>query len=197
MVERRTIEIRCRRWPPVILIAIGIAGALWPKAHTPLLAWNGSRSVPVGLYYIVARPPRRGELAVLRLPEPMRTLTEVRGYLPPNAVLIKPVAALSPDHVCRKDGIVTINGLFAARVLTTDPAGRPMPQWSGCHYIDERHFFMLSNESNGFDGRYFGLVDAHYTFGTAAAVWTVGRWLKRLPEFDGCSLDAVSCAIED
>ena len=170
MVERRTSEMRWRHWPVAVTIASGVAGASWPKAQSPLCAWNVSRSVPVGLYVIIARPPLRGELAALRLPEPMRSLADARGYLRANAVLIKQVAALSPGRVCRHDGIVTINGHPAALALTADTSGRPMPKWSGCHDIDEGRFLVLSDEPNSFDSRYFGLVDARQVIGTAASV---------------------------
>lgn len=170
MVERWTSEVRRRQWPAAVLIVIGVAGALWPKAQSPLFVLNVSQSMPVGLYVIIARPPSRGEFAALRLPGPVRGIANVRGYLPANAVLIKPVAGIAPDLVCRHEGIVTINGHLAAHALTTDTSGRLLPQWSGCHVVEDRQLFVLSEEKHSFDGRYFGLVDVRYVMGTAVAI---------------------------
>ena len=159
-----------RRWTVAVSIVIGVSCAVWPKSKSPVFVWNASQSVPIGLYVITSRHPSRGELAMLRLPEQMRNLADARRYLPANTFLIKPVAALSSDHVCRHGEFVTINGYPAARASDADASGRPLPQWSGCHGIDKRQFLVLSDEPNSFDGRYFGLVDARHVIGTATSV---------------------------
>ena len=176
MVERRTSEMRHQHWPIAVSIAIGVAGAVWSKAQSPLFVWNVSRSVPVGLYVIVARPPSKGEFAALRLSEPMRGLARARGYLPTHAMLIKPVAALAPDLVCRHGAIVTINGRLVARALTADTSSRSLPQWGGCHEIDGHQFFVLSGELNSFDSRYFGAVDAFQVIGTGISIYSTEFW---------------------
>ena len=170
MVERRTKAMRRRHWLFAMSIAIGVAGASWPKAQSPLFAWNVSQSVPVGLYLIAARQPSRGELAALRLPEAIRSLADDRGYLQSRAVLMKPVAALAGDTVCRHGAIITINGDPAAHALFADTMGRPLPQWNGCQNLDDQQLFVLSKIQHSFDGRYFGLVDARHVIGTAASV---------------------------
>ncbi len=172
MVEKMSGEMRRRKWPLPATVIIGVAGVAWPKAQSPPVAWNVSPSVPPGLYLIIGRQTSKGELAVLRLPEPMRSLATARGYLPAKAVLIKPVAARSPDRVCRYGSVVTINGQRAAHALTADPSGRPMPQWRGCHELDAAHLLVLSDDPSSFDGRYFGLLEARDTVGTATALWT-------------------------
>ncbi len=169
MVERRSGEMTRQHWPVLVLTAIGIAGASWPRAQSPLFVWNVSRSVPVGLYVIIPRPPLRGEFAALRLPEPMSGLADARGYLPARAVLIKPVVALAPDIVCRSGVSITINGQFAARASLADKSGRPLPQWDGCHHIRDQQYFTLSDEQHSLDGRYFGLVDERLIIGIAVS----------------------------
>ena len=170
MVERWASEMRNSHWRIAILISIGVAGVAWPKAQSPLFVWNVSRSVPVGLYAIAEHQPSRGEIAVLRLPVQMRNLADARGYPQSHAVLMKPVAALAGDTVCRHGAIITINGQLAARALIADTSGRPLPRWSGCHDTDDRQIFVLSDEQQSFDGRYFGLVESRHVIGTAAAV---------------------------
>ncbi len=177
MVEKMSREMKRRKWPLAAMVVIGVAGVVWPKAQSPPVTWNVSQSVPPGLYMITRRQPSKGELAVLRLPEPMHSLAMARGYLPAGAVLIKPVAARSPDRVCRYGNVVTINGQRAAHALTTDASGRAMPQWHGCHELDAGHLLVLSDDPSSFDGRYLGLVDVRDMVGTATALWTTGRSL--------------------
>jgi type IV secretory pathway protease TraF len=52
-----------------------------------------------------------GELAVIRLPEPLRILAETRGYLRKGVLLIKPVASscaraltICPRSMARQSG---------------------------------------------------------------------------------------------
>ena len=106
------------------LLGIGSLAILFPKADAPVLLWNASPSVPIGLYRLTSRPPLTAALAVIRLPEPLRILAETRGYLRKGALLIKPVAAGAGDTVCRHGALVTVNGRIVARARTLDAAGR-------------------------------------------------------------------------
>lgn len=170
MVHWRTSQMRRRHWAVVATIAIAVVCASWPKAQSPLFVWNVSPSVPVGLYVIDPRQPSRGELAALRLPEPIRSLADARGYVEIGMVLIKPVAAISGDVICRRGLIVTVNSSRVAHALPADASGRPLPEWSGCYDVDQQGFLVLSDEPNSFDGRYFGLVAPRNVIGTAASL---------------------------
>jgi type IV secretory pathway protease TraF len=64
----------------MVLLGIGSLAILFPKAGAPVLVWNASPSVPIGLYRLTSRPPLTGALAAIRLPEPLRILAETRGY---------------------------------------------------------------------------------------------------------------------
>lgn len=97
----------------------------------------------------------------MRLSEPMPSLADTRGYLPASAVLIKPVAALAPDLVCRSGAIIT------SRCTTPDVPGRPMSQWNSCHRIEHEQLFVVADDPHSFDSRYFGLIDARQVVGTA------------------------------
>jgi conjugative transfer signal peptidase TraF len=138
----------------------------------PLLLWNASASVPVGLYMRTARPPRVGALVLLRLPLPVRSLAAARGYLPDGALLIKPVAAGAGDLVCRHGPRIAINGRAVARASGADRMGRPLPRWSGCRRLTAQQVFLLSREPDSFDGRYFGPLLRRALTGTALPVWT-------------------------
>jgi conjugative transfer signal peptidase TraF len=146
--------------PRLILSVIGLAVAalLIKPAQVPLYVLNLSSSVPVGLYRLEGRIPHRGGLAVVRLSQPWRDLAASRGYLPRSIWLIKPVAALAGDHVCRFDGRITINGRLAALAQPEDTKGRVLPEWAGCKTLIEGELFLLSSTEGSFDGRYFGVT---------------------------------------
>ena len=152
---------------------LSVAAVAWLRTETPLLVWNASPSVPIGLYAIAGRSPMRGELAALWLPDPVRRLADARGYLAATAILVKPVAAGVGNIVCRLGPIISIDGHPAAIARTVDAAGRALPQWSGCRRLAAWQIFVLSSTPGSFDSRYFGPVDMRHVVGTAIALWTI------------------------
>src|SRR5580693_4020862 len=71
------------------------------------LLWNWTASLPLGLYWL--SPERRGEVkvgALVAFPVPahVRALVRERKYLPPGALLVKPVVATAADRVCTEGG---------------------------------------------------------------------------------------------
>ena len=142
-----------------------------PKAGAPLILWNASPSVPIGLYRLTSRPSRKVALAVIRLPEPLRILAETRGYLRNGVLLIKPVVAGAGDTVCRHGALLTINGRIAARARILDAAGRPLPAWSGCFKLGASDIFVLSADPDSFDSRYMGPIDRADVLGFALPIW--------------------------
>jgi len=142
------------------------------RPSCPLLLWNASPSVPIGLYLRNGAPAHVGALALLRLPASVRNLAAARGYLPAGVLLIKPVAAAAGDLVCRHGPRVAINGRTLARAAHFDREGRPLPRWSGCRRLGRAQVFLLSPKSDSFDGRYFGPLERHTLAGMALPVWT-------------------------
>ena len=152
-------------------LGIGLFALLFPKTGAPLLVWNASPSVPVGLYRLSSRPSQTAALAIVRLPEPLRILAETRGYLGKGALLIKPVVAGAGDTVCRHGSLVTINGRAAARANLSDAKGRPLPAWSGCFRLGPHDIFVLSADPDSFDSRYIGPIDRAHVVGFALPIW--------------------------
>jgi conjugative transfer signal peptidase TraF len=152
-------------------LCVGLLLLTCPKVSAPTLLWNFSPSVPLGLYRLAMRPPTRGTLAVIRLPEPLFSLANARGYLPAGTLLIKWVAAGSGDVVCRHGSMITINGRTVAYARTTDASGRPLPRWAGCRRLRADQAFVLSAVPDSFDSRYFGSVERRHVLGTALPVW--------------------------
>lgn len=144
---------------------------LCPKAGAPVILWNASPSVPIGLYRFTSRPSQTAALVVIRLPEPLRALAEARGYLRKGVLLIKPVVGGAGDTVCRHGALVTINGRVAARARTLDAAGRSLPAWSGCFKLGTTDIFVLSADPDSFDSRYMGPIDRADVVGFALPIW--------------------------
>lgn len=111
-------------------------------------------------------------IAVLRLPPLARRLAARRRYLPANAVLLKPVAAMAGDRVCRWQGRVLINGEHRAEAAFRDFAGRLLPIWQGCRRLQQDELFVLSTTSGSFDSRYFGPVRQDAVIGIARPLVT-------------------------
>jgi conjugative transfer signal peptidase TraF len=155
-------------WGTVLALALLVASIL-AKRH-PLILWNQSSSVPVGLYWVEQKSPRFGDLAVVRLPDPTADLAAGRGYLPHSAYLLKPVAATGGDRICRLGDNVFIGGAFVARAVDADRRGRPLPQWQGCRILRPGEFFLVSRTAASFDGRYFGPIQATGVIGRARPI---------------------------
>ena len=167
-----------------ILAAIA-AGALFTAAplhgKTPWLVWNASPSVPLGLFRIDLAPVRRSDLVLIRLPPDVAELAARRNYLPRSAYLIKFVLAVAGDQVCRLGDRILVRGVFAARALTRDGLGRPMPRWQGCRQLASGDLFLLADNQRSFDSRYFGVVSARDVVGRAVLLWPLrGRSLPTL-----------------
>lgn len=161
------------------------AGALFTAAplheKTPWLVWNASPSVPLGLYRINPGPVRRSDLVLIRLPPDVAELAARRNYLPRSAYLIKFVSAVAGDPVCRLGDRILVRGVFAARALTRDSLGRPMPSWQGCRRLASGDLFLLADNQQSFDSRYFGVVSTSDVVGRAVPLWPLrGRSLPTL-----------------
>ncbi len=120
----------------VMLSTVGTVALTAFRRPVPLLVWNASASVPVGLYAV--RPTRKlinGELVVATPPEPLASFLADGHYLPKGLPLIKQVAALPGQRVCRVGFTVSIDGSLRATARRHDHAGRTLPIWSGCRSI--------------------------------------------------------------
>jgi conjugative transfer signal peptidase TraF len=143
-------------------------------ASPPVLAWNASASVPIGLYAV--RPTgvlRVGQLVFAMPPEPLASFLAARDYLPERVPLLKHVAALSGQRVCRIGVTITIDGATAGVALTRDHRDRPLPAWSGCRTLSQDEVFLLNRDvRDSLDGRYFGPLPASSIIGSAVPIWT-------------------------
>lgn len=164
----------CRRALPVMALVVALLAL---PAWLPLprcLIWNASASVPIGLYWV--RPIeqlRRGDLVVVNPPEPLATFLVDRGYLGQNVPLIKHVAALPGQIICRYDDRVLIDGRVWAKARARDGLGRALPVWQGCQVLRLSQVFLLNAEHPAsLDGRYFGPLPRRSILGQAVPLWT-------------------------
>ena len=157
------------------LIGAGLALAgltLTGFASSPILVWNASSSAPIGLYRIEAVRPELRSLALVQLPTDAARLASQRGYLHLTNFVLKPVAAVTGDRVCRFGASILVNGRAAATAQSSDGAGRPMPSWQGCHRLTLAEVFLLSDPPDSFDSRYFGPVSGAQVIGRAHRLWS-------------------------
>lgn len=138
------------------------------------LVWNASPSIPTGLYAIRGKASLHvGERIAIEPPAELRRLMRERGYLPDRVPLLKRVAAVHGQRVCRFAHGVTIDGELVGVARARDRAGRPLPAWFGCRTIGSSELFAMSPAApDSFDGRYFGPLKIDTVIGRAMPVWT-------------------------
>ena len=154
-------------------IAVALIVAPMVTQQPPLLVvWNASPSVPVGLYLITKASPRVGDLAVLRLPPVIAAFAARRGYLPTSAYLLKPIAAVAGDLVCRFGERVLVSGGLAGIAQDADADGNAMPTWQGCRVLQMGEVFVLADHPASFDSRYFGPLQTVSIVGRAVLLWS-------------------------
>jgi len=153
------------------LVLIAISASV---SFTPRLIWNASASTPIGLYAITPyRTPDRGELVAVAPPQPLADFLAEGGYLPRGLPLIKHVAALPGQRVCRDGNTITIDGARAGLALERDRRGRTLPIWEGCRLVTHGELFFMNTAVQGsFDGRYFGPISADAVIGQASPIYT-------------------------
>ena len=141
----------------------------------PNLVWNASSSVPIGLYSVKPTDILRvGDLVVVRPPEALATFLDTRRYLARGAPLLKHIAGLPGQIVCRIGHTVTVDGVTMGQALDRDRIGRILPVWDGCRCLADQEVFLMNWQSvNSLDGRYFGPLSASTILGRAHPLWPV------------------------
>ncbi len=111
-------------------MAVMVTGITALFQPVPKLIWNASASVPIGLYAVQpAGALRTDELLVVTPPEPLATFLDERRYLPKGIPLLKHIAALPGQTVCRTGDTISIDGITVGAALDQDHLGRSLPVW--------------------------------------------------------------------
>lgn len=156
----------------VAVLAIGASSFAHPA---PRLLWNATASTPVGLY--VVQPLRTlhvGDLVAAQPPEALARFLAEGGSLPRGVPLLKQVAALAGQIVCRTGRIVSIDGAAVAVARERDSRGRDLPVWSGCRVLGASEILLLNRHPDSLDGRYFGSLPVSSVIGPATPLWLPG-----------------------
>ncbi|NHO33741.1 S26 family signal peptidase [Acetobacter fallax] len=150
----------------------------------PRLIWNATASTPVGLYRLQSeRSLHVGDLIAIRPPADIAATLARGGYLPLGVPLLKPVAALPGQRVCRIGAAVTVDGAVFGEALARDHRGRPLPVWQGCrHVLPGQIFVMNAAVPTSLDGRYFGILPVAAVLGRAQPLWLVPSPMSPTPK---------------
>jgi conjugative transfer signal peptidase TraF len=159
----------------VMLTTLAALGTAISAAFHPLprLIWNASASVPIGLYAV--RPAgvlQIAELVIVRPPIALVTFMDQRRYLPIGVPMLKRVAALPGQMVCRAGRVITVDGSDLGDALDHDRRGRPLPVWQGCQRVGIGEVFLMNWRSeDSLDSRYFGPLAVSTIIGRADPLW--------------------------
>lgn len=159
----------------VLVQSVFVANAALPEFKTkPPVILNETPSMAKGAYVRVGEVDdlKSGDIIAMPMNSAARNyLVKKLGY-PEDTMLIKRVAGLSGDLVCRQGSVVTINKrtLVAA---SSDRQGIPLTAWHGCRTLSINDVFMLGDHPSSYDSRYFGPVSRSELAGIyrAAVTW--------------------------
>ena len=157
----------------IMVLGVGVTALSQFDGHPPWLVWNASASVPIGLYAVDAIiGPHHGDLVVVRPPEPLARWLADGGYLPRGVPLLKRVAALAGQTVCRIGRSVTVDTIEMGEARDHDSRDQPLPVWQGCRVIGHGEVFLMNRQSaDSLDGRYFGPLPVATIVGRAIPLW--------------------------
>ena len=149
-----------------------ILGVVLAAPKVTLFTWNGTPSMPEGLYLrAVWEKPAVGKIIAFTAPPAVVDYARRCGHAGGLPLLIKPLAAGPGDHVCATDHLA-INGRRVAPVLEAGPDGVPLPRWSGCRTLAPGEWLTYTSRlPNSLDGRYYGPVRETDIVGVFRPVW--------------------------
>ena len=154
--------------------AVSLIGVASIASFAPRLIWNASASTPVGFYTIGdVGAVDATDLVAVDAPEPLATFLSDGGYLPRGVPLLKRVAAVPGQRVCRTGLAITVDGVPMGDALDRDRRGRPLPVWQGCRSVASGELFLMNWQvRDSLDGRYFGPLPASAVIGRATPLYT-------------------------
>jgi conjugative transfer signal peptidase TraF len=154
--------------------ALAVIGITTFSAMPLRLLWNATASTPIGFYSVgPADKLQVGDLVAVRPDGALEDFMVERGYIGRGVPLLKHIAALSGQQVCRIGRDIMIDGRFAAAALDHDSRGRELPVWQGCQGIAPKAVFLLNPAArDSLDSRYFGPLPVMDVIGKAHPLYT-------------------------
>jgi conjugative transfer signal peptidase TraF len=168
---RREKEVKAH-W--ISASAAGILAAVAGLVFDPdaRLFWNRTGSAPIGLYGLSDNPFTRGDWVIVSARSGEADWAAARGYVGRDWPLIKRIAALPGDEICREGSAVLVEGIHVAEALDADTLGRAMPVWEGCQVLGRGEVFLLNQHPRSVDGRYFGPTKVGDLGGVLVLLWS-------------------------
>ena len=157
-----------------ITVSVAVGGAavllLGAACYLAGVRINTTKSVPVGVYWAVSTPVRKGDYVIFCPPRVgVFDEAKARGYISAGfcpggyGYLMKRVLAAKDDTVSVGDEGVRVNGelLPLSAPLRTDKGGRLMPRYQARRFtLGASELLLMSDVSpTSFDGRYFGPIN--------------------------------------
>ena len=153
-------------------LGCGFATVAWLDPR-PRLIWNASASAPIGLYRLqVGNQVARGDLVAIMPPRDLAQQMAKRRYLANGVPMLKRIAALPGQTVCRHGENVSIDAVHVADAHPRDRSGRPLPVWRGCRLVPPHSLFVINAAPDSFDSRYFGPIPDAGLIGRAQPLFT-------------------------
>ncbi len=157
------------RWCVVLLlVTVVYSFAVFWREHrflpegSWLICWNGSGSVPKGLYL---RVPvgilEDGDYVVFEPNELTASYAVARGWSKPGTLFLKEIGALPGENYCVNPDTLQFyaNGRYIGQASQRDHEGRPLPSViRGSYIVPAGEFLPIGRNSSSFDGRYTGTV---------------------------------------
>ena len=131
------------------------------------LIWNRTASAPTGLYWLSDEPFTHGRWVVVSSQSDSAQWAETRGYIGKDWPLLKQIAGMPGDEICRTGIEIRINSEPVAIAKVVDSSGRMLPVWEGCSVLQSNEVFLLTAHTASLDGRYFGPIKQTDLDGTA------------------------------
>jgi conjugative transfer signal peptidase TraF len=143
---------------------------------------NTTNSIPVGLYWLTAKPIEKGAYVIF-CPPPSDVFDEAkwRGYFKSGfcpgkyQYLMKKVLAVKHDKVSVTELGVRVNGelLSFSAPLKADSTGRPLPILRAEYELGDTDLLLMTDVSQkSFDSRYFGLIPQSQIQGVICPIFT-------------------------
>ena len=156
----------------LLMTGAGIGLALFGLIFSPMdrLIWNRTGSAPQGLYWLSDEPFTKGSWVVVSARSADAQWAEEQGFVGWDWPLLKQIAGLPGDEICRTDRQILINGTVAGEARLRDSSGRDLPSWEGCVVLGQDQLFLMNAHPDSLDGRYFGPVETSDLDGVARLI---------------------------
>nr|WP_083332539.1 S26 family signal peptidase [Hyphomonas sp. Mor2] len=138
----------------VFVASLSLVSIIWNPQKR--LIWNRTASAPIGLYWLNDDPYEKGDWVIVSASSAAAKWAQRQGFVGQDWPLLKRVAAISGDEICRHSASVSINNHAVASAKNHDNRGRELPVWSGCVTLKAHEVFLLNEHPDSLDGRYFG-----------------------------------------